>query len=247
MIQLFAIFNAVNQSNNYIYEDYTKSLLNSLPKNSIVFGYQWDFFISPAYYFQFVENYRKDIVVIDKELLRRSWYYHQLETNYPEVTSGVNTEITLFLNALKPFERKEKYDSNLLESLYRRIMTNLVSTNIDKREFHLTPEIIEIEMRKGEFSLPSGYELVPYLFTFKVVKDTGYVEAPLPNFHLRLIKIKDMHQSKIVSIITTMLLNRAIYEKLYFKEERAKIYLNKAKEINPDVIIPNQLKDLVLN
>lgn len=247
LIQLSANYQNVNQSKNYIYEDYTKALLSSLSENSIVFGYQWDFFISASYYFQFVEEYRKDVAVIDKELLRRSWYFNQIETTYPDILSGIKTEINLFLNALKPFERKESYDSNLLESLYRRIMTNLVATNFDKREFHLTPEIIDNEMRRGEFSLPAGYDIVPYLFTFKVVKSNDYVEAPLPDFKMRVGEVRDKYQAGIVNIVSSMLLNRAIYERMFKKDDRAVIYLKKALEISPDVIIPNQLRDLKLN
>ncbi len=247
LIQLAANFKSVDQSKNFIYEDYTKALLKSLPENSIIFGYQWDYFISPAYYFQFVEEYRKDIAVVDKELLRRSWYFNQLETSYPDILTGIKTEIGLFLNALKPFERKENFDSNLLESLYRRIMTNLVLTNFDKREIHLTPEIIENEMQKGEFSLPLGYDIVPYLLTFKVVNSKEYVEAPLPDFELRLGNTKDRYQIGIINIVSSMLLNRAIYERLNNKDERAKVYINKALEISPDITIPNQLRDLVFN
>ncbi len=247
LIQLLANYSNVNQSKNYIYEDYTKAILNSLPQNSIVFGYQWDFFISPAYYFQFVEGHRKDIAVIDKELLRRSWYYNQIENSYPDILSGIKTEIDLFLNALKPFERKEKYDSNLLESLFRRIMTNFVLTNFNKREFHLTPELVENEMRKGEFSLPEGYDLVPYLLTFKVVNSNDYVEAPLPDFNFRIDKVNDKYQTGIVNIVSSMLINRAIYERMNNKEDRAKIYVKKALEISPDIIVPNQIRDLVFN
>lgn len=247
IIQIGANHSIVNQSENYIYEDYSKALLKSLPNNSIVFGYQWDYFISPAYYFQFVENYRKDVAVIDKELLRRSWYYKQIETSYPDLLNGVKTEVNLFLDALNPFERQENFNSNLLESLFRRIMTNLIVTNIDKREFHITPELIENELQRGEFILPQGYDIVPYLLTFKVVKSNEYVEAPLPDFEFRVGNIKDRYQAAIVGIVSNLLLSRAIYEKINNKNTRAKIYLNKALEINPGISIPEQLRDLVFN
>ncbi len=247
LIQLSANYNSVDQNKYFIYEDYTKAILNSLPQNSIVFGYQWDYFISPAYYFQSVENYRKDIAVVDKELLRRSWYFNQLETSYPDITSGIKTEINLFLKALEPFERKENFDSNLLESLYRRIMTNLISTNYRKREYHLTPEIIENEMRNGEFSLPLGYDIIPYLLTFKVVNSKEYVEAPLPDFKFRVGEIRDKYQRGIINVVSSNLFNRALYERMYKKDERAKIYIRRALEINPNAEIPVQLRDLVLN
>ncbi|HVO74756.1 MAG TPA: DUF2723 domain-containing protein, partial [Ignavibacteriaceae bacterium] len=72
IVQIYINFGKVNQSYTYDFEDYTKALLNSTTKNAVVFSYQWDYFVSPSYYFQHVENFRKDAAVIDKELLRRS-------------------------------------------------------------------------------------------------------------------------------------------------------------------------------
>ena len=102
-IQFYSNYSKVNQKENFAYEDYTKAILNSVPENSIIFSYQWDYFISASYYFQKVENFRKDVIVVDKELLRRSWYYHQLETNYPGLLKGVRPVVDQFLEALKPF------------------------------------------------------------------------------------------------------------------------------------------------
>ncbi|MDP2364920.1 MAG: DUF2723 domain-containing protein, partial [Ignavibacteria bacterium] len=137
--QFYSNYSEVNQTDNYTYEDYTKALLNSVPKNSIVFSYQWDYFISASYYFQLVEDYRKDVIVIDKELLRRSWYYNQLSTNHAGLLKGIKPEVDQFLVALKPFERKQQFNANLLENLFRKIMTGLVSTNIDKHDYFIAP------------------------------------------------------------------------------------------------------------
>ncbi|MCK7523371.1 MAG: hypothetical protein MZV64_39820 [Ignavibacteriales bacterium] len=46
--------------------------------------------------------------------------------------SGVKPDVDQFVEALKPFEREEQYNANLLENLFRKIMTGLVSTNIEK-------------------------------------------------------------------------------------------------------------------
>ena len=92
VISLFPLvlnFNEVDQSGVYTFEDYTKTVLNSTEKNSIIFSYQWDYLVSPSYYIQFVENFRKDVCVIDKELLRRSWFYSQLKRNHPDVWENI--------------------------------------------------------------------------------------------------------------------------------------------------------------
>ena len=39
-------------------------------------------------------------------------------------------------------------------------MTGLVSTNIDKHDFFVAPELVNGEMKRGEFQLPGGYTLL---------------------------------------------------------------------------------------
>lgn len=246
-IQFYSNYDEVNQRNNFIYEDYTKSLLTTLPKNSIVFSYQWDYFISASYYFQLVEDYRKDIIVIDKELLRRSWYYNQLSTNHPNLLTGIKPEVDKFIEALKPFERQEQFNSALLENLFRKIMTGLVSTNIDRHDYFIAPEIVDGEMKRGEFQLPEGYTLVPHLFLFKVVNTTDYVEAPLPEYKIRYNQNDDKYTSSLKGFVASMLVRRAMYEMQFNRTDRAKIYAMKAAADFPTVTLPSVLSNLILN
>lgn len=246
-IQFYSNYGTVNQRNNYVYEDYTKALLNSVPENSVVFSYQWDYFISESYYFQLVENFRKDVIVVDKELLRRSWYYNQLNTNHAGLLTGVKPEINQFLEALRPFEREEQFNPNLLENNYRKIMTGLVATNIDKHNYFIAPEIVNGEMRRGEFQLPQGYTLVPHLFLFKVVNTTNYVEAPLPEFKIIFPVVKDKYLTELEKIIGDMLIRRALYELQFNQTEKAKVYAKKVVTDFPDVSLPPALSKLILN
>lgn len=245
--QIIRNFSEVNQSKTVVYENYTKALLNSVTDDALILSYQWDYFISASYYFQLVENYKPKIAIVDKELLRRSWYFNQLEKNFPGLLSGIQTEINLFLDALKPFERDENYNASLLENLYRRIISNMISTNYDKREIYIGPEIFDNEMQRGEVTLPEGFKLVPHLFLFKVVKADDYIEAPLPVFKLNFSERKDKYQTALNSIIGLMLVRRAYYEMQFNKPERAKIYLKKVAEEFPDTQIPQQLQSLILN
>ncbi len=248
-LQFYSNYDEVSQRNNFIYEDYTKALINSLPENSIVFSYQWDFFISSAYYFQLVEDFRKDVTIIDKELLRRSWYYNQLNRNHPELLTEIEPVVDQFIEALKPFERdeKEKTNNQLLEFLYRKIMTGLISTNINKHDYFVGPELAVGEMQRGEFQLPEGYKLVPYLFLFKVVNTNDYVDAPLPDFKIRFDDRDDKYISSLKGFITTMLINRALYEVQFNKLDKAQIYVKKLAAEFPDAALPPQLSNLILN
>lgn len=246
-LQFYSNYDEVNQRDNFIYEDYTKSILSTVPKNSIVFSYQWDYFISASYYFQLVESYRKDVIVIDKELLRRSWYYNQLNTNHPKLLNGVKPEVDQFIEALKPFEREEQYNANLLENLFRKIMTGLVSTNIDKQDYFIAPEIIDEEMKRGEFQLPAGFTLVPHLLLFKIVNTSDYVEAPLPDFKIRYDNRADKYITSLKGFVASMLIRRAMYEMQFNKPERAKFYAMKAAADFPNITLPPVLSNLILN
>lgn len=227
VIQLFFNFREVDQSGVYTYEDYTKAILNTSPKNSIIFSYQWDYFISASYYYQYVENQRKDITIIDKELLRRSWYYNQINNHDPNILSGVNNEVDQFLIALQPFERDEKFDANRLENLYRTIMSNLIKTNVSKRDYFIAPELVDHEMKRGEFKIPDGYNLVPHLFFYKVVQGEDYVPAPDPDFQIRISSNRNYYIDQVERMVGQMLSNRAYYEVKFGKTDRAKIYLKK--------------------
>jgi hypothetical protein len=242
-IIIFAAFNfkKVDQSDTHIFENYSKSLINSTGKKSIILSYQWDFFISASYYFQNAENFRKDVVIIDKELLRRSWYYNQIERNHPTVLAELKTEIGIFLEALKPFERNENFNPQLLENLYRQIMTKLITSNIDNYNIYIAPELVDVEMQKGEFSLPQDIYLVPDLFLFKVVKTKKYVPAKNPDLKISIPEQKNYYVNFIVDKVGSMLARRAVYELQFDNTDKARLYINKIKNDLPDYKLSSAL------
>ena len=243
-LQLTMNHDKVDQSDNFIFEDYTKASLNSLPANSILFSYQWDYLISPSYYFQFVENYRRDVTIVDKELLRRSWYFDQLNNVDNSLLSGLNKEVKSFLDALKPFEQGGNFNPQVLEHYYRLILQKLISENQD-RDFFIGVELFSNELQNGEFQLPKDYTIVPYLLSLKVTKETDYVSAPLPDFEFRLPKNANKYTDFIVSTVCNMLQNRAMYELRFEKIERAKIYSERILEISPSFLLNKNLLELI--
>ena len=245
VIQFVMNVNKTDQSGIYTYEDYTRTILNSVSQESIIFSYQWDYFISPSYYFRYVENFRKDVAIVDKELLRRTWYFDQLNRNYPFLFEEMDDLVSKFKAALLPFERSENFNANLLESLYRRLMTGLVATNIDERDFYIAPELYQNEMQRGEFILPQGYKLVPDNLLFKVVNSDEYVPASDPDFQIRFSDKKNYYLEKIEYFTGYMLLKRVDYELQHGKVERAKVYMRKLKKILPDYSIPITLKNVL--
>jgi hypothetical protein len=241
LLQLIFNYKENDLKDVYAFEDYTKSTLDSTKPNSLVLTYLWDYLVSPSYYFQLVEKYRPDVTVIDKELLRRSWYYVQVNRQHAGLMEGITTEVNLFEDALKPFERGEAFNSNLLESLYKKIMTNLISTNADKKNIYISSELVENEMQKGDFVLPQGYNVVPDNLLFRVVKGNDYVPVSDPNFRIRFPRTRTKYIDFMENAAGTMLARRALYEIQFNRIDRAKIYIKKLREEFPNYNIPQEI------
>ena len=178
---------------------------------------------------------------MDKELLRRSWYYHQTDTDHPDILARMRPEVKNFLEAVRPFESDDKFNPGLLETDYRSVMSNLVSTNFDRYSVYIAPEIFNNEMQKGQFLLPVGFTLVPDLLLFRVVKGKKYYPAPLPDFKLRLPDKKDQYVLMIENFIGNMLTRRALYEMQFDKVDKAREYIKKIKTDLPDYTLPSGL------
>lgn len=242
--QLYINYKKCDQSDCYTYNDYTKAVMKSSGSRSIIFSYQWDYFISPSYYFQLVEELQPGTVIIDKELLRRSWYYDQLNNAYPNVMKGIASESRLFLDALKPFERDLPYNAAVLESNYQLIMQKLITENIQTHSYFIGPELVDNEMRNGAFSLPKGYFIVPDLLLFRVVSTNEYVPAADPDFRIRFPKNSNKYIEQIKNMVGSMLVRRAMYELSFDKTERARLYINKIRKEMPEYRIPYELENV---
>lgn len=245
-VQVYYTVDKVDQHDNYTFEDYTAAILQSTENNAIIFSYQWDYFISPAYYLQYVEHQRKDVSIIDKELLRRSWYYNQLERNDPGLLAGIKPDVDAFLTGLKPFEQDKPFDSQYLETYYQRIMSGLVSSTVEKRPFYIAVELYEGEMQRGEFRLPAGYTLVPDNLLFKVVKGNDYIPAKDPVFNIRFPKNGSKYTDMIRTMVSGMLVRRALYEMEFGRIDRAKVYIRKIKYDFPDYRLPKGLAEVIV-
>ena len=245
-LEFYDNYNEVDQSDVYTFEDYSKDLINSTSENSVIFTYQWDYLVSESEYFRYVEGFRKDVAVIDKELMRRSWYYNQLERNYPSVLKDLKEDVNGFISAVKPFERGEEYNSNFIEMHYRKLMTDMTEENLKRGDFYVAPELFENEMQRGEYVLPDGYTLVPDLFLFKVVKGNSYVPASDPDFTLRFPARGNKYINFIKKYVADMLARRALYEIQNDKIDRARIYIKKIKSSFPGYVLPAGLGQVII-
>jgi hypothetical protein len=212
---------AADQRGNYMVEDYTKNILNDLPLNAIVISSQWDYFVSASYYYQHVEKLRSDIIVLDKELFRRSWYFPQLEKMYPDIMQRTSVESAVFQKELYKFEHDLPYDYNAIEGGYTALLKSFMEKN-DSSPVFITPEI-EPQYTAGFLRIPEG-------FLFRLQRDTTYRAVALPRTAVRLQPGTDSYTTALRGIMANALLYRASYESYYGYDSLAALYKQKASE-----------------
>ncbi|MBU1423304.1 MAG: DUF2723 domain-containing protein [Bacteroidetes bacterium] len=215
----------VDESRNYYVEDYTKNMFESIDPNGIIISFQWDYFVSASYYYQLVEGFRSDVVVIDKELLRRSWYFKQLETQHPQVIKQSKLEIDAFLIELYKFEHNLPYAYEAIENRFAEVIRSIIEKNIDEQAVYVTGEI--------ETQYLSGYEKIPAGLCFRIIKHGQVVEPKKYNFKYRSHKKRNKYIDNINELYVNAMIVNALYHANLNRFNLAEEFINKGLEINP--------------
>lgn len=206
LIPLLTQFDRVSQSGNHLVEDYTHNMYASLAPEALVISFQWDFWVSASYYFQRVEGLRRDMIVLDKELFRRSWYIEQLRHNHPEVYAASRAEIEAFLPHLARFERGEAYDPNAIEAAFNAMINSIIDRAYEKRPVYLT---IEMEQQ-----FAPGYVRVPQGLAFRLYRPEHLPDpasTAVPELRYRPFDSDERLPKEMRNFYASMLLNRGVY------------------------------------
>ena len=248
--QVQANYAAADQSKVYMYDDYTRTLLGSVEPNALIISKQWDFFLSQSFYYRFALNQYRGVACIDKELLRRSWYFHEIERQDPGLLKGVQPQLTKFLNLLEPFENGGVFNGEALSTAFSELVAKLIESNYSERPVYIAPEIALGEIQSGEITLPKGYYLEPQCFLLRVVgrPDMKYRPCNCPDMNIRfLTDPKNDYSLRLREIVTMPYIWRAQYELKSGFPEKAKKLTENALKARPDMPLPPDLQTLYKN
>ena len=132
----------VDQSSNYQATDFVHDAFAQLPHGSVVFASLWDYFVSPAYYSQIVRNERRDIVIVDEELLKnRTWYFVQFERDHPGFLEMSEVPVRAFLTELNKFEKGEKFDFATINARWSNLTRDLIQKLLPVHAVYVDPRI----------------------------------------------------------------------------------------------------------
>lgn len=241
LIPLIKNYDSADESKNYFVKDYTMNVFNSAPENSIILSTQWDFWVSSSIYQQYVKNIRKDLVIIDKELLRKSWYIRHLKLHYPEIYGNSKMEFDTYLTELIKFENNterytipktetDKQDLIKIQSAFINLLNSIVDKNLHKRNFYVT---FEIEQDKNE-RFAKDYFRIPEGLLIKYSKEKEFDNFENPEFKFTITDKTDYHHSFIMNSYFNSYLNRANYLMNHSRFEDAEKLIAKAVEIKPN-------------
>ncbi len=167
-----------DERDHHMVEDYAHNLLSELPEHAVLVSAQWDHLVSASYYLQEIGGLRRDVTIIDPELMRRSWYVRELARRESALVGGFASEVERFEREVEPFERGRRFDPAPIQSAYLAMFAGLErSVRASGRRLYATWEVRQ--------PVWEGLERVPMGLSSELVSDTGYVALLPPRYRYR--------------------------------------------------------------
>ena len=177
---VFRHYEKVDMHDFRLADHFCENLFENLPESALLVA-QVDYLYFPTLYYQYVLGQRQDLVILDQELLRRSWYIDMLRKNHPELIKNASEEVERFLVTLQPFEAGEAYDGNVIQLNYTA-MINAFIDNVLKDDWQVFYTIIPApEIRRG-------YNLESLVHSFRIFPGDGYSSVNIEELKLEQFK-----------------------------------------------------------
>lgn len=212
LILLIFNYQKNNKRDFYLAYDFTYNILKSLPENSLILTDWWDFY-SPSLYFRYLKNFRKDLIIIDKELLRRTFYLDYLRKVYPDLTNRVKRELEEYERYLYQFEYNRLKDHSGIQTAYINLLSSFIKNKRDKAYLvYLNLEDYDLK------TLLLNKKLVPYFLALQIKDTLDYEYYDFKNLYYRKPKkIFDERENLILGYYIKM-----INANIYFLEKIGK-------------------------
>jgi len=226
MIQIIYHWEKVNETRNTIPQQFVEKAFSDLEPNAVVLASQWDYFISPSLYYQFIRHKRSDVTVIDKSLMQnRSWYYLQLEHYAPWLMKRIRPTANLFLLELNKFENDVPFNFDVIQSRWQNLLSQIVEQSLPEHPVYIDARIDQ------EFS--PQYQRIPAGLFLRLApkEDSSYYRPAFTRF---IAWKTDQPVAKdFIRYYCTMLLRDAYWLAKEGKIDSAKNVLAEILELDP--------------
>jgi hypothetical protein len=238
-----------NRRHYFIAHDYVENLLSAIEPNGLLLTQDWQV-ISPTFYVQELEQHRRDVKVVDVNLLRRSWYFDYLRHAHPGLMERSREKIEAFVDDLKAWERDPaafKQSDALTQKIntsFLEMIQSMVTNESRVGPVYTTRDLLLPDTTNGAVTqwLTQSYQLVPQGLVFNLTNDSSFHDSPdvrletrgLADGTVRFEK-DDVVNLKILPAYTSMLVNRGRYLASFNQRERAIVAFKEALALNPEL------------
>ncbi|MBN2466007.1 hypothetical protein JXD38_10345, partial [candidate division WOR-3 bacterium] len=160
-------FRVAGKQGDYVAYDQAMNTLRSAGQNATILTDWWDLY-SPVFYLQQVEHVRPDVCIIDKELVRRSWYLNYLAREYPWLAERSRAEFDGFRPYLDEFEHGRLKDPAEIQRRFVALLRSFINRNPERPAYTTFDADANLDSRQ----MLAGMPLVPVGLLFRVAGDT---------------------------------------------------------------------------
>lgn len=216
-----------DRSNKTFAKQSVTDMLDSMEPGGLAFVENWDFY-SPWLYFRFEKNMRPDIVLLDKELMRRSWYIDFVRRAHPEIYQNSSRAIEDFLREVEPFERSLPFDAAIIDRAYYNMLHTITLNELQNRPVYTN---ITID-KKYTGILP----LVPSGILFRIEKTDEFIETSRFEFNSALWGNRFIYRDRRIAVILSYYRNafssREKYCTYFERDPEAEYYKKMTAEVS---------------
>jgi hypothetical protein len=243
-----------NRRHYFVAHDYFENLLSAIEPNGLLLTLDWQV-ASPMFYAQEVEQRRRDVKVVDINLLRRSWYFDYLKHAYPGLIERSREKIDAFVENLKEWERdpgaftRNQALTQRISAAFEEMIQSIVMNENRLAPVFITNDLLFADTSNGELTrwLTQNYQLVPQGLVFNLVRDQNFHDSRDVHLQIRGLadgtlrfEKDDVVNLKVLPVYTSMLINRGRYLALFNQHERAIAAFRQALALNPDLAAARQ-------
>jgi hypothetical protein len=215
-----------DRSHYLIARDYVDNVASTIGDGGMLLTQDWQVY-SPFLYLREIEGNRRDITVIDVNLLRRSWYYEYLRLAYPWLMEVTRDRVSAFMEDLTHWEQdpdafqRDFALNQRINTGFREMILAFVSAQTRRGPVYATWDIVvDIGGDNSDVTkaLNAVYSAVPQGLVFELFPDRGFHDPLEPNLQLRgladgTLKFEDndVVKIKVLPVYADMLTNRGSY------------------------------------
>lgn len=245
-----------DRSRNFIVYDYATNILNTVAGNSILLS-TGDAVFGPLLYLQEANNYRGDVLIVDKELLTWDWYCENLLKHYEDIVPNdilsVSSEERLhhFINT--NISKIPIFSTFLMLESYKNIPYGLVYKIAPKDSSFEVAEIEEINdvlwksyNQRGllDASIYKGYMVKEIVQAYSqshnnlglYYNNKGQIESAIKEY-TESLKYNPENFASLFNL-----------GQLYLQKQdmqKARVILDKARKVNPDFFLKGPGKGII--